>query len=142
MPSSSGCCPPASLPPAGGGPSLLALLWYLLNPLFWEWARLCFRAFNRKFFLSLFSLWLSHSLGCYLRLAPSDCPQGIQARYPPYACSPRLPVQPPPLLADMSFWATSPLGLTGRHVICGFFFFISSWLCCPLRFQNSPQTGQ
>ena len=30
--------------------------------------------------LSLFlSLWLCHSLGCYLMLAPSDCPQGIQA---------------------------------------------------------------
>ena len=33
--------------------------------------------------LSLFfipCLWLSHSLGCYLTLAPSDCPQGIQAQ--------------------------------------------------------------
>ena len=29
-----------------------------------------------------------------------------------------------------------------RHVICGFclFIYFSSWLCCPLRFQNSPQT--
>ena len=31
--------------------------------------------------LSLFlSLWLSHSLGCYLTLVPSDGPQGIQAQ--------------------------------------------------------------
>jgi len=59
----------------GEGPvcSRLALLWYLLSPLFCEQARLCLRAFHRKV-LSLFffppppslSLWLSHSLGCYL----------------------------------------------------------------------------
>ena len=30
--------------------------------------------------LSSLSLWLFYSLGCYLTLAPSDCPQGIQAR--------------------------------------------------------------
>ena len=38
-------------------------------------------------------------------------------------------------------WA---LGVAVRHVICGFYLFIyfSSWLCCPLRFQNSPQTRQ
>ena len=33
------------------------------------------------------------------------------------------------------------LGIVVRHIICGFFFF-SSHLCCPLRFQNSPQTCQ
>ena len=47
-------------------------------------ARQCLRLelLVRKFFLFLFSLslWLSHSLGCYLTLTPSDCPQGIQAR--------------------------------------------------------------
>ena len=68
----------------GGEPvhSRLALLWYLLNPLFCERVRLFLRLelFMGKFSLSLFlSLWLSHSLGCYLMLAPSDCPQGIQA---------------------------------------------------------------
>ena len=59
--------------------SQLALLWYLLNPLFYEQARLCFRLelFVGKFSLSL---WLSHCLGCYLTLAPSDCPQGVQAQ--------------------------------------------------------------
>ena len=64
--------------------SLLALLWYSLNPLFCEWARLCLIAFHGKvlslgllFFFSY--LWLSHSLSCYLTLAPLDCPQGIQA---------------------------------------------------------------
>ena len=69
----------------GRGPvcSQLALLWYSLNPLFCEWARLCLRLelFAGKFSLSLFSLsgyptvWVAISL-----LAPSDCPQGIQAR--------------------------------------------------------------
>ena len=46
------------------------------------------------------------------------------------------------LLVEASIWATSPLGFASRHVICGFYLFIyfSSWLCCPLRFQNSPQT--
>ena len=70
----------------GSGPVLsqLALLWYSLNPLFREPARLCLtlELFVGKFSLSLFplSLWLSHSLGCYLTLAPSDCPQDIQAQ--------------------------------------------------------------
>ena len=79
---------PASLPLVGGGLvcSWLTLLWYSLSPLFCEQARQCFRLelFLGKFSLSLFSLfflslWLSHCLGCYLTLAPSDCPQGIQA---------------------------------------------------------------
>ena len=48
------------------------------------------------------------------------------------------------LVSDTYVWATSPLGVVVRHVICGFYLFIyfSSWLCCPLRFQNSPQTRQ
>ena len=58
--------------------SQLALLWYSFNPLFCERARL--ETFVGKFSLfSSLSLWLSHSLGCCLTLAPSDCPQGIQA---------------------------------------------------------------
>jgi len=55
LPSSSGCHLPASLPPAvGEGPVCirLALLWYSLNPLFCEKARLCLRLepFAGKFF--------------------------------------------------------------------------------------------
>ena len=64
--------------------SWLALLWYSLNPLFYEQARLHLRLelCSGKLSLSFFplSLWLSHSLGCYLTLATSDCPQGIQSR--------------------------------------------------------------
>ena len=88
LPSGSGCCIPASLPLAGGRGwggmggeavcSQLALLWYSFSPLFCERARL--ETFAGKFSLfSSLSLWLSHSLGCCLTLAPSDCPQGIQA---------------------------------------------------------------
>ena len=47
------------------------------------------------FFFFFLSLWLSHSLGCYLMLAPSDCPLGIQAWSLPKACNPCLPVQLP-----------------------------------------------
>ena len=65
--------------------SWLALLWYSLNPLFCELARLCLRLelfAESSLSLSYFflSLWISHSLGCYLMLAPSDWPQGIQAQ--------------------------------------------------------------
>ena len=88
--SGSGCCPPASLPLAGGRPvhSWLALLWYLLSPSFCEQPSSALgQSFSREssfslslsLSLSLFSLCLSHSLGCYLTLAPSDYPQGIQA---------------------------------------------------------------
>ena len=47
------------------------------------------------------------------------------------------------LVVYVSVWATSPLGVAVRCVTCGFYLSIfSSWLCCPLRFQNSPQTRQ
>ena len=104
--------------------SWLALLWYLLNPLFCERARLCLRTFHGKFSLSFFLSGYFYSLGFYLTLAPSDRPQGVQAQSPPYAWSPRLPVQcPSSLLADASVRDTSPLGVMARHVICGFFCF-------------------
>ena len=67
----------------GKGPvrSQLGLLWYSFNPLFCEQARLhlMLELYAGRFSHFFFSLWLSHSLGCYLMLAPSDCPQGIQA---------------------------------------------------------------
>ena len=84
------CLPPVACLPlplaAGEGPvcSWLALLWYLCNPLFCERASSCIRLepfmgkFSLFFLLSLFLAipqfgWLSH-------VAPSDYPQGIQAR--------------------------------------------------------------
>ena len=69
--------PPCLLPPAGDGPvcSWLALLWDCsVLPLFCELAGIVFGSQ-----VNFFSLLLSHSLSCYHALAPSDCPQGIQA---------------------------------------------------------------
>ena len=65
------------------------------------------------------SLWLSHSLGYYLTLAPSDCPQGITLSNAAHTSlfSPCL------LVADVSVWATL-LGVAIRYVICGFYVFI------------------
>ena len=66
--SGSGCCPPASLPLVRNGPvgCWLALLWYLLSPLFCEraWQCLGLQIFVGKFSLSLFSLSLSLSHSC------------------------------------------------------------------------------
>ena len=69
----------------GDGPvfSQLALLWYLFNlcPVSRPGCALGW-SFSWENSLSpslFFSFWLSYSLGCYLTLAPSDCPQGIQA---------------------------------------------------------------
>ena len=77
---------PACLPASSGGWAslLLALLCYSLSPLFSESASSALdEHFLKESSLSLslffFSLWLSHGLGCYLTLAPSDCLQGIQA---------------------------------------------------------------
>ena len=101
--------------------SWLALLRYSLSPLPSEQARLCLIAFRMRV-LSL-SLWLSHSLGSYFTLAPSDCPNGIQAQsYYPKCAARVFLFSPCSLLADASIWATSPLGLAVRRIICGFFF--------------------
>ena len=50
------------------------------------------------------------------------------------------PFSPCLLVVDASIWATSPLGVAVRHRIFGYYLFISSWLCWPLRFRNSQQT--
>ena len=68
---------------SGEGParSRLALLWCSLNPLLVLGPGCELEPFSGQI-LSLsfvFPLWKSHSLGCYLTLAPSDYPQGIQA---------------------------------------------------------------
>ena len=78
-------CPPGCLSLVADGPvrSLLALLWYLLSALFYEWAwqvSSLSLSLSLSFFFFSLSLWLSHSLGCYLRFGLSNCPQGIQPR--------------------------------------------------------------
>ena len=43
----------------------------------------------------------------------------------------------------LTYWATSLLAVAVWRVLCVFFFCLfvfPSQLCCPLRFQNSPQT--
>ena len=64
-----------------------------------------------SFSLSLFflSLWLSHSLGCYLRLGLSNCPQGIQPRTLSNAAHASL-FSPGLLVANVGVCAASPLG--------------------------------
>ena len=51
-------------------------------------------------------------------------------------------MQPTPPCSATCWWWMRALGVALRHIIYGFYLFIyfSSWLCCPLRFQNSPQT--
>ena len=127
LPLAGSCChPPASLPLVGDGLvcTLLALLWYSLSPLFCGWALQCLRLelFMGKFSLSFsLSLWLSHSLGCYLMLAPSDCPQGIQHSPYPKQHSRHLLVSTRLLVVDQMSGLLL-MGFAVRHIICGFLF--------------------
>ena len=96
--------PRCLLPPARDGPVLRrrALLWNC-SVLHSRNRRVVpkFRAFPN---LTL-SLFLSHSLSCYLTLAPSDCPQGIRAGPHPKHCRQLLSVPPP--LAGGGAWSSS-----------------------------------
>ena len=56
-------------------------------------------------------------------LAPSDCPQGIRPGPDPKQCRCSSPCRPHLLVADASVWGTFLLGVTFRHVICGFYLF-------------------
>ena len=132
MPSGSGCCPPASLPPVGGdGPvcSPLAFFGYLLNPLFCEQARwrLRLELFAGKFSVLFFffslsgypTVWvvISHLLPQIVLGAFRPGPYPKHAAHASLS-SPRL------LVADGSVWATSPLGVVVRHIYCDGFFFL------------------
>ena len=131
FPSSSGWHPPASVPPVGDGPvrSRLALLWYSLSPLFCEQAWQCLRLelFMRKFSLSSFfppSLaiprfgLLSHVSSLRLPLGHSGLVLTLSSAARASLFSPHL------LVAGASVWATSPLGVVVRLVICGVYLFI------------------
>ena len=97
------------------------------------------RAFRGKvlsvsFFLSL---WLSHSLGCYLTVSSLRLSSGHSDPVLTLSNAAHASLFSPCLLvADASVWATSPLGVAIRRIFCGVFFFPSQ-LCCPLSFQNS-----
>ena len=125
-----------------------ALLWYLHSPLFLEWA---WQFLRLEFFVGKYSL----SLSCFFFLSLAVPGFGLLSQ----VSSLRLPSEhsglvlnlsnaacaflfsPCLLVVDASVWATSLLGVAVKCVICGFYLFtFSSQLCCPLRFQNSPQT--
>ena len=115
--------PTACLSPMGDGLvcSLLALLWYLLSPLFCEraWQYLRLGLFAGQFSLSLslaipqFGL-LSHISSLRLPLGHS----GPVLTLSNAACA-SLP-SPHLLVADVGVCPASPLGVTIRHVISGF----------------------
>ena len=145
MPSSSGCRSPASLPLGREGPicSQLALLWYSLNPLFCEHSRghrVMIEPFEEKVVcvcVCLANPWfglLSHI--SFLRLSSGHSGLVLTIRIDDAACT-SLP-SPHSLVVDRSVWATSLLAVAVRHIFCEVFF--PSCLCCPLRFQNPPQT--
>ena len=119
--------------------SQLALLWYSLNPLFCEPVRLCvsLEPFVGKFSVSfLFSLslvvpqfgMLSHVSSLRLSSGHSGPVLTLSTDYAAH-----VPVfSPCSLVVDGSLCWQLQLGT------CSVGFF-SSRLCCPLRFQNSPQ---
>ena len=115
--------------------SLLALLWYSLNPLFCDWARLHIRAFctfTGKFSFFFFFFFLPPSLvipqfGLLSHISSLRLSSGYLApvltlsnNYAAHTslssfCS---------LVVDVSIWATSPLAVAVRHYslfVCLFF---------------------
>ena len=126
----------------GEGPlhSKLALPCYSVNPLFCEWARLHVRDFCGKVILFFPSLVIPQfgllpHISC-LRLSSGPSGPVLTLSTDDAACTSLS--NPHLLVVDASIWATSLLAVAVRHVFCQFFFFFSQ-LCCPLRFQNSPQ---
>ena len=123
--------------------SLLALLWYLLNPLLCEQTRLCLWAFCGKVLFLSFFLFFSLAIPQFGLLSHVSSLRLSSWHSGPVTLS----MQPTPpsltphsLLVNSCIWAISLLGVMVRHVICGFFVcYFSFQLCCPQRFQNSPQ---
>ena len=114
----------------GEGPvhSQLALVWYLLSPLLCEWARLCLRAYRGNvLFLCLSFFFLSLAIpmfGLLSHVSSLRFSSGHSIPILTLSNSARTSLfSPCSLQADVSIWATSPLGVAIRHVICVFFFF-------------------
>ena len=128
--SGSGYRLPASLPLAWDGPvcSQLALLWYLLSPLFCEWAwkslrlelfvgKLSFFFFSLSLAIPQFGL-LSHVRSLRLSSGHSGLVRTLSNAV--HACLFSHCLQ----VANKNFWTTSPLGVPVGHIICGFYLFI------------------
>ena len=141
MPSSSGCCLPAFLPPVGEGPvhSWLALLWYLPSPLFCEqvWQCLKLELFTGKFSLTLF-FFLSLAIpqfGFLSHVSSLRLSQGIQAQ----SLSTQLA---PPCSAPACCWRRRASGLLLHWELqlgmlsVGFLFFLPVML--PSEIPNLP----
>ena len=107
--------------------SWLALLWCLLYSLFCEWARLHLRLelFMGKFSLSLSFFSLSDHPTVWVAISCELAQIVLRAfrpgSYPKHATRASLS-SPCSLVLDMSFWATSPLGVVVRRVFCELFF--------------------
>ena len=141
---------PACVPASCGGwaGSLPASSPLVFAQSFVLWARQCLRlgVFVGKFSLSLSFFPLSLSIpqfGLLSHISSLRLPSGhlVLVLAPSSMAHASLFS---PQVADVSIWATFLLGIPVRDVICGFYLFIfiyyfSSQLCCPLRFQNSPQ---
>ena len=124
----------------GDGPvcSPLAFFGYLLNPLFCEQARwrLRLELFAGKFslYISFLSLSLSLSLSLFLSIPQFGLLSQVSSLRSPSGHSDLVLTLsnaaytflfcPSLLVADVSVWATSPLGVAFRHVICGVYLFI------------------
>ena len=139
-----GCVCPFSLPPAscllaGDGPicHLLALPWDCsVLPLFCGWPAVCSGRliFSLSLAIPQFKL-LSH-------VSSLQLPSGHSALVLTLSnAALSSPFHPHLLVADAGLWGTFLLGVAFRHVICGFYYF-SSQLGCPPRFENFPQTSQ
>ena len=102
--------------------SRLALLWYLLNLLFCEQARLCLRAFRGKVLSFFFSLSLAiPQFGLLSHVSSLRLSSGHSGQVLTLSNAARTSLSSPHLLVgDASVWAAAPLGVAVRHVICGF----------------------
>ena len=151
LPTLAATCLPLCLQ-RGQGPvrSQLALLWYLLSPLFCEQAWQCFslELFAGKFFLSLFFFFsLSLDISQFRLLSHISSLRLSSGHSGSVLTLSMLPA--PPSSAPAHCWQAGVSGLLfcwelwlGTYSVGVFLFvcFKSSWLCCPLRFQNSAQT--
>ena len=136
----------------------LALLWYSLNPLFCEKARLCLRLepFVGKFFFFFFFLFLLFLAIPQFGLLSQVSSLRLSSSHSGLVLT--LSVQPaPPCPAPAHWWPTRASGLLlcwelqfsaysvcvcGCVCVCVCVCVFPCWLCCPLRFQSSPQTCQ
>ena len=103
--------------------SQLALLWYLLNPLFCEQARLHVTAFQEKVLFFSVSLvipqfgLLSHVSSLRLSSGHSGLVLTLSTDCAAHASL----SSPYSLVVDASIWAASPLAVAVRHLFCGLF---------------------